>query len=276
MPELPEVEHVRRTLLPLLSQRRIVNTTVRLAKQVWRPKGDAAGFSHRLRGAVIEDILRRGKYLIIILSGGQYLVAHLRMTGKLLFKDASAEPDVYTHIVFRLDDGHQLFYHDVRQFGGMALWDSDPFIEPPLCDLGVEPLSDAFTCSYLWPILRRKHTSIKSVLLDQHIIAGIGNIYADEALFAAGIRPRKRANRLTKRECGALIQAIRSILAAAVAAGGSSVRDYRDGLGSSGSYQFHHAVYGRSGQPCKKCGTVLKQVRVAGRTSVYCPTCQKS
>lgn len=276
MPELPEVEHVRRTLLPLLLQRRIDDTTVRHAKLIWRPKGDAVGFSHRLEGAVIEDIIRRGKYLVIVLSGGLYLVTHLRMTGKLLFKEKSAEADAHTHIIFRLDDGHQLFYHDVRKFGGMALWESDPFMEPPLSALGMEPLSEAFTCSYLWPILRGKHSAIKTVLLDQHIIAGIGNIYADEVLFDAGIRPRKSANRLTKRECGALVQSIHSILSAAVAAGGSSIRDYRDGLGRNGTFQDYHAVYGRSGQPCKKCGTVLKQVRIAGRSSVYCPACQKS
>lgn len=276
MPELPEVEHVRQTLLPLLQGKRIEQVDVRLAKQVWRPQGDAAEFSRRLQGTVIEDMLRRGKYLIMVLSGGQYLVAHLRMTGKLLLKSETVAPDAYTHIIFHFDDCSQLFYHDVRQFGGMALWESSPFEVPPLSGLGVEPLSDAFTVAYLRPILRRKRAAIKSVLLDQHVIAGIGNIYADEALFAAGIRPRKRADRLTIDECTRLVSSIREILAAAITAGGSSVRDYRDGLGASGSYQLNHEVYGRSGKSCKKCGTILKQVRVAGRSSVYCPTCQKS
>lgn len=275
MPELPEVETVRRSLSAMIVGHTVTAVTVRRAGQVWRP-ADPEAFATALTGQSILAIDRRGKQLIVHWSGGYDMVVHLRMTGKLLVRAGAATPDKHDHILWQLDDGRTLVYNDVRTFGGCALWQENPYDHPPLSELGIEPLDTAFDGPWLYDATRGHRATIKGFLLDQHRIAGIGNIYADEALFRAGIRPRKAAGRLTRKESEALATAVRQVLQEAIAAGGSSIRDYVDAHGESGHFQDAHFVYGRGGRPCKVCGTTLKKITVAGRTTVYCPHCQKA
>lgn len=276
MPELPEVETVRQGLADKLVQARIEAVRVSLSKQVKRPRGDAQSFSQGLCGRTIQAIDRRGKYLVFTLSGGHWLVAHLGMSGRLLIKAGQALPAAHTHIVLTLDRDLALHYQDVRQFGGLALWTEDPYLQAPLAKLGPEPLSDDFTAEGLYQKSRGRKLAVKSFILDQKIIAGVGNIYADEALFRAGLRPRKAAGRLSRKDCQGLHQAIRQVLEEGIAAGGSSIRDYVGADGHTGGYQLTHQVYGRKGHACLVCGRPLKSIIVGGRSSVYCPHCQSS
>ncbi|MFP5522080.1 bifunctional DNA-formamidopyrimidine glycosylase/DNA-(apurinic or apyrimidinic site) lyase [Peptococcus simiae] len=276
MPELPEVETVRRGLADKLVQARIETVRVSLPKQVKRPQGDARAFSQGLCGRTIQAIDRRGKYLVFTLSGGHWLVAHLGMSGRLLVKSSQALPAAHTHIILTFDRGLALHYQDVRQFGGLALWTADPYLQAPLAKLGPEPLSDDFTAEGLYQKSRGRKLAVKSFILDQKIIAGVGNIYADEALFRAGLRPRKAAGRLSRKDCQGLHRAICQVLEEGIAAGGSSIRDYVGADGHTGGYQLTHRVYGRKGQACLVCGRPLKSIIVGGRSSVYCPHCQSS
>ncbi|MDU1028251.1 MAG: bifunctional DNA-formamidopyrimidine glycosylase/DNA-(apurinic or apyrimidinic site) lyase [Clostridiales bacterium] len=276
MPELPEVETVRRGLASSLTGAVITAVEVNLLKQVRRPRGDARAFAEGLTGRRILAIDRRGKYLIFSFAEGCWLLAHLGMSGRLLVKDGSAEVAPHTHIVLRFDKGLALHYQDVRQFGGMAFWTTDPFQAAPLVHLGPEPFSAAFSAAWLYKKSRGRKIAVKSFILNQRILAGVGNIYADEALFRAGIRPRKAAGRLSRADCTRLQKAIQAVLEEGIAAGGSSIRDYVAADGHTGSFQMAHAVYGRKGAPCPHCGQLLKGVLVGGRSSVYCPHCQSS
>ncbi|MDO4280648.1 MAG: bifunctional DNA-formamidopyrimidine glycosylase/DNA-(apurinic or apyrimidinic site) lyase [Peptococcaceae bacterium] len=275
MPELPEVETVCAGLRRHLLGRRITGVHIYNEAVIHTCPGGAAQFAARIRGKTICAITRRGKYILIALSEG-WLVCHLRMTGKLLVRAGDAARGKHDHVVFELDDGRKLFYEDVRRFGGFAYHASDPLQMPPLADLGPEPLSADFSGEVLWRNARGRKRPVKAQLLDQHVVAGIGNIYADEILFRAGIRPRKGADRLTKAECARIAQATKVVLAEAIQAGGSTIRDYVDSDAQAGHFQLAHQVYGRAGAPCRVCGSILKSVQVAGRTSVYCPHCQKS
>lgn len=276
MPELPEVETVRKGLLNQCVGHVITAVEVREKKIIRRFTGSLDTFCGAVNGATIADVRRRGKYLIVLLDNAQWLVMHLGMTGKLYVRDADQSVDKHTHILFFLDNGKALHFNDVRRFGGVALWCTDPFLEPPLSLLGPEPLGASFTAAYVYAAAHAHRVAIKTLLLNQHIIAGLGNIYVDEALFAAGIRPRKRSDRLTRKEAQNLVPAIRRILQEAIQAGGSTIRDYRDATGAQGRFQLTHQVYGRGGLPCKTCATPLKKMVVGGRSSVYCPVCQKS
>lgn len=279
MPELPEVETVCRGLRARLIGRRIVSVEVRSKDVIHQADMDASGFAEALCGWSIAEIARRGKYILIRLIRDEktrWLVCHLRMTGKLLVRPEGSLTGKHTHVIFALDDGQWLFYDDVRRFGGFICCDSDPCLVPPLVALGPEPLSEAFSPVSFYEHCRRRKRPVKSHLLDQSVVAGIGNIYADEILFRAGVRPRKSAARLTRAECAAIVSATKTVLEEAIDAGGSTIRDYVDSEMRQGSYQFAHQVYGRAGKPCRRCGTILKNVTVGGRSSVYCPKCQKS
>lgn len=274
MPELPEVETVCRGLREKLRGRRIAQVVVRhpsIIHQDMTPED----FEQRLQGRFIQDIERRGKYIVSVLDEG-WLVCHLRMSGKLLAMDKNATLGKHDHLLVVLDDGSKLFYNDVRRFGGFYYSLENPNSSPPLSLLGAEPLEEDFNEAYLHKATRRRKKPVKSLLLDQHVVAGIGNIYADEILFAAGIRPRKRAERLTHKECASIVVQTKRILREAIQAGGSTIRDYVSSAGEEGGFQFSHQVYGRGGKACKKCGATLNQVEVGGRSSVYCPHCQKS
>lgn len=275
MPELPEVETVCRGLAAHLLDRRIERVAIFQRQVVHRPKEDSVSFSMLLQGRCIHRVERRGKYIILVLDEG-WLVCHLRMTGKLLMKDGAYQKKKHDHLIFYLDNESQLVYEDVRRFGGVGFYSASPYTESPLSILGPEPLQEAFSSDYLYQCCQGRRKPIKSMILDQYVVAGIGNIYADEILFRAEVRPLKSAYRIRKIECERIVQVTKDVLQEAILAGGSTIRDYVNSDNKEGSFQLLHRVYGRSGEPCVKCGTSLKKVNVGGRSSVYCPHCQKS
>jgi formamidopyrimidine-DNA glycosylase len=285
MPELPEVETIRRDLLPVLRGRAFTHVWVspeaprlvqavpagRPACRTGRQAPSPADFARLLQGKRIEDISRRGKFLVFHLSGGLYLVVHLRMTGAILHRPPGAPPDRYVRAVLSLDDGSELRFSDLRKFG--ALW-LVPDPSSVLGRLGPEPLDGGMTCSLLRELTARRRAPIKSVLLDQRALAGLGNIYADEALFAAGLHPQRPASSLSDSEVERLHGAIRRVLIAALGDRGASFRDYVDASGQEGRHQFRVQVFRRTGQPCYVCGREIARVKVAGRSSHFCPRCQ--
>ncbi len=271
MPELPEVETIRRDLLPLLRGR--VFTGVRVSPDAPRlvQVPSATDFARLLVGRRIEDISRRGKYLAFHLSDGLHLVVHLRMTGALLHRPAGWPPDRYVRAVLTLDDGSELRFSDLRKFGAMWLVEDPSLV---LNRLGPEPLDGAVTPSVLREATARRRAPIKSVLLDQGTLAGLGNIYADEALFAAGLHPQRPASTLSGAEVKRLHGAIRRVLTAALRDRGASFSDYVDASGREGRHQFRVQVFRRTGQPCYACGGEIERVKVAGRSTHFCATCQ--
>ena len=273
MPELPEVETIRRDLIPRVVGRTI--TGVRVAPGAERVvRGDNA-FARRITGRRIDDLARRGKYLLFRLEGKGttvYLAVHLRMTGSILYRPPRADPpDAYVRAVITLDDGSELRYADLRKLGQMWLVDS---LHEPVGKLGPEPLDAAFTAAKLRETLSHRRAPIKAVLLDQRAIAGLGNIYADETLFAARIHPRRVANTLTEAETKRLHRAIRRVLSDALGNRGSSFRDYVDAAGREGTHQLRVKVFRRTGQPCYVCRTEIARIKVGGRSTHLCPRCQ--
>ena len=272
MPELPEVETIRRDLLPLVRGRAITEAWVspdapRLV-QLMPP----AEFTRALTGRTIEDLGRRGKYLLLRLKGGLTWIVHLRMTGSLQHSHSGCPESPHLRARFRLDDGSWLCYVDLRKLGTMWLVDDESQV---VGKLGPEPLSEDFTAAKLRRLLERRQAPVKAVLLDQSALAGIGNIYADEALFAARVDPRRPASSLSKREVQRLYAAIPSVLEAAMGNRGSSFRDYLDGSGHEGEHQLHVKVFRRTGEPCFECGTEVRRVKLGGRSTHFCPKCQK-
>lgn len=274
MPELPEVETVRRSLAKRAVGLSIVNVSV-FQPSVAKP-GPYEDFAAALRGMTFCSFARRGKYLLAHLDGSVCIVVHLRMTGRWVFSAADRPVPKHTHVIMDLSDGHQLRFTDTRRFGGMELVAAESLSgHPGLLKLGVEPLGDDFTAAELGRLTKGKKSKIKSVLLDQTLVAGLGNIYADEALFRAGIHPERVAASLEDDRIVRLHAAIRQVLEESIANNGTSFRDYVDGEGQKGQNQLSLKVYGRSGQACINCGTPLAKLRVAGRTSVFCPRCQE-
>ncbi|MDH6426298.1 MULTISPECIES: DNA-formamidopyrimidine glycosylase [Paenibacillus] len=274
MPELPEVETVKRTLNELVNGKQIENVTVRLARIIQRPD-DIQAFAHLLAGHSIVKVERRGKFLRIVLDG-LVLVSHLRMEGRYGLFSNDDPLDKHTHVIFHFTDGTELRYTDVRQFGTMHLFQMGEDLQlPPLNKLGQEPLEPSFTPERFKQIVSGKSTKIKSLLLNQEYIVGIGNIYVDESLHRAGIHPEDSAKALTDNQLDKLHHAIVSTLAEAVNAGGSSVKSYVNGQGESGTYQQQLLIYGRKDQPCSNCGTMIEKTVVGGRGTHYCPNCQR-
>jgi formamidopyrimidine-DNA glycosylase len=271
MPELPEVETIRCDLLPLLRGRAFAHVWVSPEAPRLVQAPTAADFACLLPGRRIEDITRRGKYLVFHLAGGLHLVVHLRMTGALLHRPAGAPLDRYVRAVLSLDDGSELRFSDLRKLGAMWLV-PDPALV--LGRLGPEPLDGGLTPSLLRELTARRRAPIKSVLLDQRALAGLGNIYADEALFAAGLHPQRPASSLSDSEVERLHGAIRRVLIAALGDRGSSFRDYVDASGQEGWHQFRVQVFRRTGQPCHVCGREIARVKVAGRSTHFCSQCQ--
>ena len=270
MPELPEVETIRRDLLALLRGRAFTHVWVSPEAPRLVQVPSPADLARLLPGRPIEDISRRGKFLVFHLSGGLYLVVHLRMTGALLHRPPGALPDRYVRAVLSLDDGSELRFSDLRKFG--AFW-LVPDPSTVLGRLGPEPL-DGLTPSLLRELTARRRAPIKSVLLDQRALAGLGNIYADEALFAAGLHPQRPASGLSDFEVERLHEAIGRVLTEALADRGASFRDYVDASGREGRHQFRVQVFRRTGQPCYVCGREIARVKVAGRSSHFCARCQ--
>ena len=271
MPELPEVETIRRDLEPCIVGCAI--TAVRITPDAV-PLIDGASpadFARRLKGRRIEALSRRGKYLILHLSGGLHLIVHLRMTGALLCRDGRAPADRYLRAVLALDDGTELRFADLRKLGRLRLA-ADP--NEVVGRLGPEPLDAAFTAAALRQAIGMRRAPIKAVLLDQRALAGLGNIYADEALFAARIHPLRRADTLSEAENRRLHRSIRRVLRNALDNRGASFRDYVDGGGREGRHQFHVKVFRRTGRPCYVCGAEIGRIKLGGRSTHFCPRCQ--
>jgi formamidopyrimidine-DNA glycosylase len=263
MPELPEVETVARSIAPLVG-RRIVSAEFGCLRVL--RGGDPDAMAARLQGRRIQGIQRYGKFILIAIEGGGYLIVHLGMTGRLLL---GGQPGKHTHAILTLDRG-VLLYDDSRQFGRFEF--SEGFPER-IARLGPEPLEISFPDFAL--ALKRRKTRIKALLLNQDFLRGIGNIYADESLFRAGIHPAALAYRLRGDRPRKLYDAIGAVLREAIAAGGSSISDYVDAQGRKGFFQIQHRVYQREGKPCLNCGKAIRRILVAQRSSHYCPACQK-
>ena len=273
MPELPEVETIRRDLLPALRGCTITETWVspnapRLV-QLMPPEE----FVRQIAGRRIEDIGRRGKYLLVRLDSGLTWAVHLRMTGRLIHSESGCPTeDPHLRATFRLDGGAALCFVDMRKFGTMWLVDDRELV---VSKLGPEPLDEAFDIAAFRSLLKRRSAPIKAVLLDQAVLAGIGNIYADEALFAAGISPRRAASSLSRPAAERLHKAVVAVLEEALGDRGSSFRDYVDGRGNEGAHHLKVKVFRRTDQPCYVCGTPIRRVKLGGRSTHYCHTCQK-
>ncbi len=269
MPELPEVETITRDLQPRVVGREIVSVELYWPKALEKPSPE--DFVKGIAGRRIESLSRRGKYLIFRLSGEKYLIVHLRMTGRLMHRSGEEAEDPHTRAIFELDDGSQLRYTDPRKFGKLWLVD-DP--NEVVGKLGPEPFSADFTCDYLAGILAKRSGPVKPLLLDQTLIAGIGNIYADEALFLAGIHPKRSARSLSRPEVVRLHNAIRSVLKLGIANRGTTLSDYRDAFGEKGRHQEFLKVFRHAGKPCPVCGTMIQRIVLGGRGTFFCPRCQ--
>jgi formamidopyrimidine-DNA glycosylase len=278
MPELPEVETVRRGLLPVMEGQRIIRAEVN------RPDLRfplPARMADRLQGAVVQSLRRRSKYILADLSTGETLLIHLGMSGRILisgqmlgeFHHDHPAPQKHDHVVFHMENGARITFNDARRFGAMDLMDTAKAAQHPLmAALGPEPLGNAFNESYLTGRLNGRLTPIKSALLDQHNIAGLGNIYVCEVLFRAGVHPARQA---ADTNAPPLVPIIRAVLTEAIEAGGSSLRDYRQTDGELGYFQHRFQVYDRKGEPCARCGTPIERLVQSGRSSFYCPNCQR-
>ena len=273
MPELPEVESVRRQLEPALVGRRLEQVRIEDPRLV-RPY-EPAEVAAELQGERVEAVERRGKYLVVRFVSGRVLLIHLRMTGSLLHAPGgSLQDDPHRRAVVRLDDGSDVGYRDVRRFGTWLLLEPGE-AEPYLASrVGDEPLDALFTAARLGERLAGRRTTLKAALLDQRTLAGLGNIYVDEALWRARLNPLRPAAGLDRNELRRLHRAIRAALEHGLARQGSTLRDYRLPDGSGGSMQDEFRVYGRRDEPCDRCGTPIARTQVAGRTTWFCPSCQ--
>jgi formamidopyrimidine-DNA glycosylase len=273
VPELPEVETVRRRLAPALEGRRFVRVDI-ADPRLTRPlePGDVA---RELVDETVETVDRRGKYLILRFASGRALLIHLRMTGSVLTGDGVGEDDAHRRALVLLDDGSAVAYRDVRRFGTWLLLEPDEVDAYLDARVGREPLADAYRARDLAAKLEGRRAPIKAAILDQRTVAGVGNIYADEALWRARIHPLTPALALGLDEVKALHRGMRRALEQGIARQGSTLRDYRLPDGGSGEMQREFKVYGRGGEPCERCGTPIDKIRVAGRGTWYCPTCQR-
>ncbi len=271
MPELPEVETTRQGIAPHLLQRTVARLTVHERRLRWPvPKG----LERQLAGCRIEAVERRGKYLLLTVGAGTLLI-HLGMSGSLRLV-APGQPRLkHDHVELLLDDGQCLRYCDPRRFGAWLWTTENPLAHALLADLGPEPLGDDFTAPYLFERSRTRKQPVKSFLMDSHIVVGVGNIYANEALFMAGIAPQRPAVALSLAECKVLVRMIRKVLANAIRRGGTTLRDFVGGDGKPGYFAQELLVYGRAGEPCKQCKTPLQELRLAQRSTVFCPRCQQ-
>lgn len=272
MPELPEVETTLRGVLPHLQGRTIAKVLVRDARLRWPI---TPGIAKKLQGRTITGGSRRAKYLLLDVGGAGTLLVHLGMSGSLRVADPAAPFRKHDHFVLELDSGRQLRLHDPRRFGAVLLIEGDPARHELLRDLGPEPLGDDFTADTLAAACKGKKASIKTVIMDAHVVVGVGNIYACEALFIAGIRPSKPAGKVSKPALQRLVDAIRLVLEASIRQGGTTLRDFLRENGEPGYFKQSLRVYDREGEPCRKCGTPVKRVVLGQRSTFFCAACQK-
>jgi len=274
MPELPEVETVRLTLLPLVTGRRIAGLTV-LQGHLRRPV-NLSQLKRHVVGRRVETVERRGKYLIFRLDSAHVLVFHLGMTGRLRVEGLEAPPRTHDCLLFHLSGGKDLRYEDKRRFG-LVFAASGKMLprDPSFRDMGPEPLSDSLPENYLWARSRGRYLPVKNFLMDGRVIAGVGNIYANEALFAARIRPDRPVSRLSRQTFARLTESLRLILREAIGQRGTSFSDYRDGNGRPGNFQIRLRIYGKEGEACSICATRIRRIVQAGRSSFFCPRCQR-
>lgn len=274
MPELPEVETIRNTL-----KRFIINKTIEDVAVYWpnivKHPDDVEEFKHILIGQTFRDIARKGKFLLFELDD-YVLVSHLRMEGKYSVHSQDEPYVKHTHIVFSFTNGEDLRYNDVRKFGTMHVFNKgEELTQKPLDHLGPDPFEEAFTFEYMKEKLARTSRVVKSALLDQTIVAGLGNIYVDETLFKAGIHPLKRANDLSIADIKAINKYAFIILRDAVKQGGTTIRSYTNSVGEMGLFQQELFVYAQEDEPCKNCGDIIIKMKVSGRGTHVCETCQK-
>lgn len=270
MPELPEVETALRGVSPHVIGKRVREVIVRDKRLRW-PVPDAI---HELEGCRIEVGTRRAKYLLFGSAKGTLLL-HLGMSGNLRVLPAETPFKKHDHLAITLESGKQLRLHDPRRFGA-ALWiEGDPMLHPLLRDLGPEPLGDEFTAEHLQKACAGKTAAIKQVIMDAHVVVGVGNIYASEALFMAGINPRQAAGKVTKPKLVRLVQAIRKVLAASIKMGGTTLRDFVNESGEPGYFKLTLSVYDREGEPCRVCQTPIQRIVQGQRSTFFCPKCQK-
>lgn len=268
MPELPEVETIRLSLQMNIGSR-IAGIDIFKPEVIRRQDYNL----EEIYGEPVIEIKRRGKFLALVLNNELYLVIHLGMSGRLYMADEEEQlTQPHIHVVIHMDNKRKIVFQDPRRFGGVwFIKDIAQFFE----HMGKEPLSRQFTEEYLAEVIKNRRIAIKTLLLNQNLIAGIGNIYADEALFAAGIRPDRPAGSLTAAEIKRLLRAVKKVLRTSIEQRGTTFRDYRDGYNQKGNFQNHLQVYGKTNQPCPKCGELLLMTRIGGRSSHFCNKCQR-
>lgn len=271
MPELPEVETAVRAVRPVLAGHRIARLALRERRLRWPVPADLA---RHLVGARVTGVTRRGKYMLVGFEAGTLLI-HLGMSGRFCLARPEDAVEKHDHVDIVTDQGVILRYTDPRRFGAMLWLEGDPARHPLLRGLGPEPWDPAFGGEYLHRLSRQRKVPVKTLLMDNAVVVGVGNIYANEALFRAGVRPGRAAQRVTRREYEALAARVQEVLREAIAAGGTTLRDFAAGERQAGYFRVALAVYGRGGEPCMTCGSTLRETRIAGRSTVYCPHCQR-
>ena len=269
MPELPEVETTRRGIEPHIVGKRVKALHVRQPKLRW-PIPDAI---HAAEGKKLKSVERRGKYLLFRFSNGT-IIAHLGMSGSMRITAPGEPPMFHDHVDLECSDGTTLRYCDPRRFGAWLWTEEDPLQHDLIAKLGPEPLTDAFNVEYLVAKAKGRKSSVKAFIMDSHVVVGVGNIYANEALFMAGIHPKRAAGRVSKARYEKLVEAIKAVLAASIEMGGTTLRDFVGGDGKPGYFKQTLRVYGRAGQPCLTCKTPLTEIRLGQRSTVFCKLCQ--
>ncbi len=274
MPELPEVETICTGLRPVIVNQRISRIGVTQEQLRWPVP--VSRLKSLAEGQKITAVQRRAKYIIWTMQNGAYIIIHLGMSGRLVCFTPDMPVENHTHIIFQLQDSCQIRYRDPRRFGfidAISTHEFDDYFRFRL--LGVEPLSTEFNPEYLHGNSTRSKRAIKNVLMDARVVAGIGNIYANEALFRAGILPNRPGESISKKECKSIVNGTKIVLEKAIARGGTTVNDFQNSQGDAGFFQLDLAVYGRSGEPCKSCGCTIERIVMTGRSSFYCPGCQQ-
>jgi formamidopyrimidine-DNA glycosylase len=270
MPELPEVETTRRGIAPALIGQRIIELIVRERRLRWPISRQLAA---RVRGAIVRRVERRAKYILLHFDAGTAIL-HLGMSGSLRILGHGAPPRTHDHWDLVIDNGMLLRFHDPRRFGSLLWTGTDAQRHPLLKALAPEPLSDAFDADYLFRATRKRRVAIKQLIMNSRLVVGVGNIYASEALFRAGIRPTRAAGRLSRAQAAALTQSITGVLGEAIAIGGTSLRDYVNAEGVPGYFRQQLFVYERGGEACRVCGTAVRQIPQGQRSTYFCPVCQ--